>query len=148
MVEKRQPKRKQAKKSTIKAKAWKAFSEYIRLRDCLFTTGSTDYGKCVTCSAILPFKDLQAGHFIPGRHNGNLFSEEGTHAQCRICNLYKNGAPLEYRRAILDLYGDGYDEVLEKEAREVKKYSVEDLTNLRKEYTIKIDELIAGGKIE
>jgi len=75
-------KKKQPKISTLKRKVWKLFSEYIRLRDCLETTGLKDYGKCITCSKIIPRTLLQAGHFIPGRHNANLFSEEGCHAQC------------------------------------------------------------------
>ena len=135
---------KQPSKSTVKQRAWYAFSQFIRTRDCLMTTGTPDRGKCITCEHEFPFKDLQAGHFIPGRHNGNLFSEEGTHAQCRSCNLWCGGKPLEYRRAIIALYGDGYDEVLEQEAREIKKYSVEDLTNLAKEYKIKAEGLLNG----
>jgi hypothetical protein len=71
-----------------------------------------------------------------------LFSEEGTHAQCRSCNIWGHGKPLEYRRAILDLYGKGYDEVLEKEAKEIRKYSVEDLTILSEQYKMKVEKLI------
>ena len=134
----------QPSKKTIKQRAWYAFSQFIRTRDCLMTTGTIDRGKCITCSTIVPFKDLQAGHFIPGRHNANLFSEEGTHAQCRSCNLWGNGKPLEYRRAIIDLYGDGYDEVLEREAREIKKYSISDLTNITECYKMKAEELLNG----
>lgn len=138
------PKRvKQPSKSTIKQRAWYAFSQFIRLRDCLTTTGTPDSGECITCGHEFPFKDLQAGHFIPGRHNGNLFSEKGTHAQCRSCNLWGGGKPLEYRRAIIGLYGDGYDDVLEQEAREIKKYSVDDLTNLEKEFKMKVERLLS-----
>jgi len=137
---------KQPSKRTVKDKAWRAFSQFIRTRDCLMTTGTPDRGKCITCGFEFPFKQLQAGHFIPGRHNANLFSEEGTHAQCRSCNIWGNGKPLEYRRAILDLYGDGYDEVLEKESREIKKFSVEDLTSLTEYYIIETDKLIRGRK--
>jgi hypothetical protein len=127
--------------STLKKKAWRFFSEYIRLRDCLFTTGTLTHGKCITCGVRLPFKDLQAGHFISGRHNSYLFDEECTHAQCRTCNILKGGNPLEYRRQIIDLYGDGYDEVLEKRSHEIKKFTVEELENLIKELKEKISKL-------
>jgi len=132
---------KQPSKKTVKERAWYAFSQFIRTRDCLVTTGTPDRGKCITCGLEFPFKQLQAGHFIAGRHNANLFSEKGVHAQCRSCNIWKNGKPLEYRKAIIDLYGDGYDEVLEREAKEIKKYSMEDLTNLIEYYKIEIDKL-------
>jgi len=42
------------------------------------------------------------------------------------------------------MYGDGYDEVLETENREIKKYSVEDLTNLEKQYKIEVEKLVKG----
>ncbi len=131
----------QPSKSTIKRRAWEAFSKFVRTRDCLRTTGCPDWGLCITCSRRYHIKLLQAGHFIPGRHNANLFSEKGCHAQCYNCNINLKSNPFEYRRQIIKLYGDGYDEVLEKEAREIRKYSIDDLTNLANEYKIKIENL-------
>jgi len=135
---------KQPSKSTIKKRAWDAFSKFIRARDCLRTTGCADWGLCITCSRRYHIKLLQAGHFIPGRHNANLFSEKGCHAQCYNCNINLRGNTLEYRRKIIEMFGDGYDEVLETENREIKKYSVEDLTNIEKQYKIKVEELLNG----
>jgi hypothetical protein len=133
---------KQPSKSTIKLKAWYSFSKFIRTRDCIRTTGTADKGKCITCGEVFNFKDLQAGHFIPGRHNSNLFSERGVHAQCRSCNIWNHGRPLEYRRAIIELYGDGADELLEEEAKRIKKYSIEDLQDMAVEYKNKYNELL------
>ena len=134
---------KQPSKSTIKRRAWDNFSRFIRARDCLRTTGTIERGRCITCGVEKTFKELQAGHFIPGRHNGNLFSEKGTHAQCRSCNIWGSGKPLEYRKAIIGLYGEGYDEVLEKEAKEIKKISSEDLTKLAEYYKIETERLLS-----
>lgn len=136
-------KKKNAQKTITgaKRKAWKSFSIYIRLRDCLFTTHTKEFGKCFTCDSKLPFKELQAGHFIPGRHNANLFSEEGTHAQCRVCNIIKGGSQLEYRRRIIDLYGDSYDEVLEKEAQKTVKYTLQDYIEIEQKYKKLAEEL-------
>jgi hypothetical protein len=138
-------KKKKASKKTIKARAWYTFSQFIRTRDCLKTTGTLERGRCITCGEEFSFKNLQAGHFIPGRHNANLFSEKGTHAQCRSCNLWGNGKPLEYRKSIIKLYGEGYDEVLEQEAREIKKYSISDLINIAECYKMKVEELLNGN---
>ncbi len=137
-------KKKQPTMRYLKGKAWQTFSRFIRLRDCLFTTGTKEYGKCITCGVTLQFNKLQAGHFIAGRHNANLFSEEGTHAQCRTCNILKSGAVLQYRRAIIDLYGDGYDEVLEREARVIKKFTPQDLIDLTEYYKKEITKLEEG----
>ena len=132
---------KQPSKATIKRRAWEAFSKFIRTRDCLKTTGCPDWGLCITCQKRYHIKLLQAGHFIPGRHNANLFSEKGCHAQCYNCNINLRGNILEYRRKIIEMYGGSYDEILEKENRKIHKYSIEDLTNLEKEYKIKIENL-------
>lgn len=115
---------------TMKGRVWKVFSEYIRLRDCLLTTGLLDYGKCITCGKTVPRKLLQAGHFISGRHNANLFSERGTHAQCYNCNINLRGNTLEYRRKIIELYGEGVDEELEAENKKDKNFTVEGLEKL------------------
>lgn len=77
---------------------WNVFSQYIRLRDCLLTTGTIWKGKCVTCGKIYRFNYLQAGHFIPGRKNSVLFNERCVHAQCFRCNVVLGGNwPLYYR---------------------------------------------------
>jgi len=91
----KQKKRKRVTITSLKEKLWVLFSRYIRRRDCLITTGSTEYGECITCDGTFEFDQLQAGHFISGRHNANLFSERGVHAQCIKCNRYEGVKPLE-----------------------------------------------------
>jgi len=39
------------------------------------------------------------------------------------------------------MYGEGYDEVLRKEAKEIKKFTVQELEELEKTYREKIKEL-------
>ena len=117
---------------------WPLFSWWTRLRDCLLTTGCASWGLCITCGKRYHFKLLQAGHFIPGRHNANLFSERGVHAQCYNCNINLRGNTLEYRRKIIELYGEGADLELEAEARQIKKFTISDLEALKKELQDKI----------
>ena len=137
----KQLKKKQPKISTLKKKVWALFSEYIRKRDCLATTGLIDYGKCITCQKTIPRTLLQAGHFISGRHNANLFSERGVHAQCYNCNINLRGNTLEYRRRIIELYGEGADEELEEEARTTKKFSIGELEAIKLDIKDKIKTL-------
>ncbi len=131
-------KRSKAKISTIKRRVWGLFSTYIRLRDCLRTTGCSSWGLCITCGKRYHFKLLQAGHFIAGRHNANLFSERGVHAQCYNCNINLRGNTLEYRRKIIEMYGEGADEVLEAQEKETLKFTVEGLLELEAELKEKI----------
>ena len=127
--------------SSMKRKVWKLFSEYIRLRDCLQTTRLPDYGKCITCGKTVPRTLLQAGHFISGRHNAGLFSERGVNAQCYNCNINLRGNTLEYRRQIVKLYGEGADLELEQEARQIKKFTVQELEGLILKYKAEIEKL-------
>ncbi|KKN74982.1 hypothetical protein LCGC14_0384840 [marine sediment metagenome] len=125
----------------VRKEVWAVFSRYIRLRDCLRTTGCTSWGLCITCEKRYHFKLLQAGHFIPGRHNANLFSEKGAHAQCYNCNINLRGNTLEYRRKIIEMYGEYMDEALEEQAREIKKFTIPDLKELEASLLDKISLL-------
>ena len=115
----------------LKKNLWPVFSEYVRKRDCLRTTGCTSWGLCITCDKRYHFKLLQAGHFIAGRHNANLFSERGVHAQCYNCNVNLRGNTLEYRRQVIQMYGEGVDLELEAEARQEKKFTRQELEDLK-----------------
>lgn len=83
------PKSKRTTSSLSKAKkdCWTAFSLYIRTRDCIRFGNSLDRGICVTCQRPKLLKELQAGHFIPGRNNAVLFDERIVYSQCAGCNL-------------------------------------------------------------
>ena len=121
----------------LKKKCCTEFSIYIRTRDCLRTTGCSSFGLCVTCGKRYHFKLLQAGHFVSGRHLGNLFSEMGTHAQCYNCNINLKGNTLVYRRKIIELYGEGWDEKLEQEASQIKKIKPFEYEEMIKNFKMK-----------
>ena len=138
-------KRKRVTVSSMKRKAWPVFSYFIRIRDCLETTGCSSFGLCITCGKRYHLKLLQAGHFIAGRHNAGLFSEKGTHAQCYNCNINLRGNTLEYRRKIIELYGEGADLELEAEARTTRKFTVKELEEMLVFYREKIKKLEITG---
>lgn len=131
----------------VKKKFWTLFSIYIRMRDGLETTGSTEWALCITCDKRYHFKLLQAGHFVAGRHSSNLFSERGTHAQCFNCNINLKGNTLEYRRKIIELYGKGVDEELEEISRQTYKYTIPEIEDMMETYKLKIKELKERNKL-
>jgi hypothetical protein len=130
---------KQISISSLKKKCWNQFSKYIRLRDCLKTTGSPDYGKCITCGRLVGITRADAGHFISRRFNSTLFDERNVHLQCKQCNGF-GGNLLEYRRQIIKLYGEGADTLLEDKATEIKKFTPQELIELEGYYKNKIKE--------
>lgn len=127
---KRQPKE---KKKNIgikgaKKKAWDAFSRYIRLRDAIKTTGTIETVECYTCRKIYPAFGVgcvQAGHFIPGRHNDVLLDEVCVRAQCYNCNVNLKGNWIQFERHLVEDYGKDYVEEL-KQPRPTKIMKVSD----------------------
>ena len=132
--------KKKVKRKTLpqaKKQVWDLFSRYIRLRDCLKTTGDVNYGKCITCSRLCKLTEADAGHFVSRRFNSVLFDERNVHLQCKQCNGF-GGQILEYRRQIIKLYGEGADIELEDKAQEIKKFTILELEELALYYKEKL----------
>lgn len=113
--------------SQLKKICWKYFSEYIRLRDCLSTTGTLTHGICVTCQKRYSFKELQAGHLLDGRSGLNLFDERGCFAQCMSCNVWLHGNKEKYIPWFLDTYGDKLYKELQVQKRKTKNWKTWEL---------------------
>lgn len=133
---------KECSKSSAKKQTWTIFSQYIRLRDCLKTTGTSDRGKCFTCGREYHFKELQAGHFVAGRGNAVLFDELGVRAQCKRCNIFNHGEPLVYRRELIKELGEDIVDTMEMKKWRTRKYSIQELDCLRHYYIKKSKELL------
>jgi len=134
MRAKRTRKRKRTAYQIQKDKTWRAFSRMIRTRDCLATTGSEEFGRCCTCGGTFPFKDLQAGHFIPGRANSILFDERGVHAQCRGCNVFGGGQPALYEQFMQQAYGLDVIAELRAARSDHKKFTIEELREMQVDF--------------
>lgn len=122
---------KSTKKKTVtykkaKERAWKAFSEYIRRRD--------EKEGCFTCGVKKPWKQMQAGHWIPGRHMSVLFNEIGCNAQCYHCNVGLKGNPIKYYERMLSDYGESICEDLKELDRKIKEYKVYELLEIEERY--------------
>jgi len=100
--------------------AWDWCSRYCRLRDALaycrkngidlrqFARIEDIVGACCTCGKVLSWVYMDAGHFIGrglGGRSGVYFDERNINLQCKPCNGFKQGSPLEYRDFMLKRYG-------------------------------------------
>lgn len=130
--------------SKAKKNAWTQFSKYIRLRDSLKTVGNITQCKCITCGRIFPTFGkgcIQAGHFIPGRHNVVLFNEEIIFGQCYSCNIGLKGNWVEYEKAMVEMYGrDKVEEFknLSKGRSDTIKFTVSDYLKIEEKYKEKV----------
>jgi len=130
--------------SKTKAKAWSAFSIFIRTRDAFKTTGTLDKALCVTCERRYPIKKiggLQAGHFIQGRHPSVLFDERNCHAQCYGCNVMKKGNMVKYYKFMLKNYGQEVIDELELLDTKLTFLSAGDYLDIYETYKFKLGEL-------
>jgi len=106
---------------TPKAKASKAMSRYVRLRDAIayckeynidlrqFSKPEDIIGKCSTCGTVKAWLYMDAGHWKTrgmGGSSGAYFMPENVHLQCKRCNAFESGRPTEMENYIREKYGD------------------------------------------
>ena len=132
-----------------KENLWKVFSRYIRLRDAVaWQSEHPEYNgepgaACVTCRRFFVIKALQAGHFIPGRHQSILFDERNVAAQCLRCNVHLKGNWVSYRRYMLERYGEEVIAELEYLDTQSRKFTVPELEAMQEHYSAEVKRLEA-----
>lgn len=134
---------KHLKLSTEKKKAWKVFSEFIRRR--AVSQWGTQEIPCYTCGNFYHWKEIQAGHGIPGRNAAVLFLEEVVKPQCAPCNIWKRGNYALFTRHLIDELGlKEYDVVLNLSQQTVK-FTALDYKDIADKYREKLAELSPKG---
>lgn len=124
--------------SKLKKETWDMFSKWVRL-----SMASPDGNvECVTCGRIKNYKEMQAGHFIPGRHGTVLFDERNVHPQCYTCNVVLGGNGPKYYKYMLKRYGQKVIDELENEDRINKQFEFYELETLYHFYRHKLNELL------
>lgn len=138
-----------------KDKAWESFAYYIRIRDSLATTGTISHCVCITCKERgidepKDFSHIQAGHAVGGRGNAVLFHEEIVNGQCDYCNNPRMGLGGDYGNyaiALIKRYGLEHVTYLQSLKRETKKYTVQELVEIKELYEEKTKELLTNHDI-
>ena len=99
------------------AKLWKAFSEFIRLRD----SDKEGFGKCFTCQRVIHYTRGDCGHGIGRQHKATKFNEQNNHLQCKHCNAFEGGKREVYKEEVDKRYGQGTWDKLEIASRQTVK---------------------------
>ena len=123
---------------TVKRRLWTLVSKYIRLK----YSDHAGYCSCVTCGTTKPYKEMQAGHFVPKKKgNAVYFVEENIHPQCYQCNINLGGYGAMYNKFMLETYGqEKINELLELAQTKIK-FTVDDLLEMEKEYKSLLNNL-------
>ena len=107
------------------------FNKYIRQRD--------KGNNCISCGKKC--KKENAGHYRSVGGNPELrFNELNCHLQCEYCNTYLHGNYIDYRINLIKKIGLKNVEWLEGK-HEPKKYTIEELKELKEHYKQKTKEL-------
>lgn len=113
------------------------FSEYVRLRNA-------SYGgevSCFTCEDTAYFRYMQCGHFQSRKHMSTRWDEINCQVQCRKCNIFNQGEQFVFGTKLDLIYGEGTAAQLGFEAKQLKKFSRDELLNLIAEYDKKVEQL-------
>ena len=102
-------------KATAKNKLWKAFAEWIRLRD----SNEEGFGQCISCNKPIPYPNgtgsWHCGHYYSrgGSNNALYFDERNCNGQCVGCNSFNEGNKQGYARGLIKKYGPDILEALD-----------------------------------
>lgn len=90
------------------------------------------YARCVSCGVLKPWRELQAGHFMPKSRGSSVYFEcRNIHPQCVRCNIWaKESAMIAYTRWMLATYGEDEVERLERLARTQRKFTRAELLEI------------------
>lgn len=113
-----------------------AFNAFIRERD--------KNEPCISCGRHHDGQ-YHAGHYRSvGACPELRFCELNVHKQCSVCNNHKSGNIVEYRINLVKKIGAEQVEWLEGK-HEPKKYTIEQIKDIRAKYQLKLKELKRGA---
>lgn len=114
VAQKTKKKPKKAKLSTLVDKADKLASLYIRQKYADHAGNVT----CISCGAVLHWKDAHCAHFIERSKKATRWLEENLHPACCSCNSFHKEQHMRgYTLFMVDTYGREFVE----ELRELEK---------------------------
>ena len=103
---------------------------------------------CITCGKVLPWKNsgathgsLDTGHFYHTT-GASRFDEDNVAPQCVACNQHDGGARDNYRLWLTEVRGAETIERLTRLKNTVRKFTFEELVDMKIEYTARLKAAI------
>ena len=124
-------------RSKLIKKLDKVFSLYIRQR-----FAENEISICFTCGKKDHWKRLQCGHFQSRKHYSTRFDEINCQVQCAGCNVFKYGEQFIFGKNLDLEYGSGCSESLYYKAKQITKYSYDEIEDLINKYNLLIKDFI------
>lgn len=125
-------------KPKLRDKLDAVFSKYIRLK----YSDAKGYCRCISCGKILPWKEIQNGHYMSRRYMSTRFCEDNCRPQCVACNIFNQGNIQMYRRGLIKQIGEQRVNLVEVRARtENKNWSLFEYNQLIAYYQKEVERL-------
>jgi hypothetical protein len=105
------------------------FNKWIRTRDI--------NEPCISCGKEIKGVKHASHYLSAGLHSSVRFHELNVHKSCYKCNVMLSGNSVEYRKRLVERIGLDMVEEIEKQGVKPKKWTVEELLKIKKEYAIK-----------
>ncbi len=120
-----------------------ALSKYVR-----FSSADSDgLTECYTCRCKKKPSELHNGHFVTRAKYSTrwLYDEHNDlyncKPQCPACNLWKQGNSWEYGRRLDQDYGAGTAEKIVLMSNQTRKYTTNEIVEMRQHFELKLSEL-------
>lgn len=97
-------KRKAASLPKLKGKAQTLLQKLVRMK----AADSNGICRCASCGKAAHWKEMDGGHFISRRYTFHTLREENIHPQCKMCNRFFGTIHDDYRRYMVDMYGEEF----------------------------------------
>jgi hypothetical protein len=105
--------------------AQQAVNAFVRLRD--------KDKPCISCGRHHGGQ-YHAGHYRSVGSAPHLrFNTRQIHKQCQPCNMHLSGNIINYRRSLVDKFGQEYVEQIESDSK-VRKFSIDDIKSIKEYY--------------
>lgn len=125
--------------SSLEKKLDRIFSKYIRLRDT--KPWEFKYGRCISCGRIMPYAQLDCGHFHSRIHRNTRYDEDNCHIECHYCNRMSADHLIKYQENLIKKIGQKRFDLLKVKASMTCKRTAFELEIMIKEYEKKVKEL-------
>jgi len=117
-----------------KREAQTSFNAFIRARD--------HHLPCISCGNHR--QSNHAGHYVSvGASSYLRYNELNVNKQCAACNVGLRGNIINYRKGLIQKIGLSEVDLLENAPR-LKKWSIDELKDIKKEYAAKVRQLKIG----
>jgi hypothetical protein len=119
------------------AKADEVFSLYVRMSHA----NEDGNCKCVTCPKVLPWRQIQCGHWVKRGHAATRWDIRNAYPQCPGDNLYKNGLQDEMALHIQRVHGPETLDELIRLKHTTRRWSAPELRELIEQLQEKVCQL-------